>query len=307
LNTLALAKLCGLVTAYLLLALLLWVLVFDGLAARIAYSPQPQITRYNAGRDTAFVYFTGTQSSGVAHSALLRDLWSTHRDVIVVEYNPKRFDGPTIVQSIYDKLRSWGYCKVILDGASLGAMLVTDLIDYDRAHGNNFEFAVMIEDGVSSADDLVQGSQAKAVARIWRAGPVSNLFTHLFWKAGFNPPPRNTLGTGVDDFLLRQHYHASSTYPLSGWTGELRYIVGHRAYRSGEYAGIPVVIMRSHPQGEQSDNDGVVKSAAADKWQDIFQGGKIIEVNGSTHIAFVEFPDLWRDSFRTGFAALPGW
>lgn len=306
-SVLALMKLCGLVAAYGLVSLLVWIFIFDGIAARIVYSPKPTIIRYQSDRDAAFVYFTGTQSSGVDHSAQMRDLWGRYADDIVVQYNPKRFDAPTIVKTTYDQLRAWGYRKVILDGASLGFMLVTDLIDYDRLHGNQFKFAVIEQDGVTSTNDLVQGAQARAVARIWHAGPVANfLFTRLFWKAGFNPPPRNKLGAGVDDGLLAQHYQASKTYPLSGWTGELRYMAGHAAYRAGQYAGIPIVIMRSHPEGRDGD-DGVVKSTAANEIQRIFRGGTIIEVNGSTHIGFAEYPDLWRNKFRLAFGALTGW
>jgi hypothetical protein len=307
LSILALVKLCGLLAAYLLCMLVLWLLVFDGIAARIVYSATPQISRLTSNHDTAFVFFTGTQSSSQTHSAQMRDLWSEHGDVVLVEYNPKRFDGPTITESTYDQLYLWGYRRVILDGASLGFMLSTDLIDYDRAHGNRLECAVMSEDGFGSTDDLVQGAQARAVAKIWHAGPVANfLLTRLFWKFGFNPPSRDKLGAGVDDDLLNEHYQASKTYPLSGWTGELRYIVKHRAYHAGEYAGIPIIIMRSRPEG-RTDDDGVVKSSAADKIQVIFRGGTIIEVRGSTHVGFAEFVRLWRDAFTKGFAALPGW
>lgn len=307
-SVLALVKLCGLGAVYALVCLLVWLFVFDGIAARVMYSSKPTITRYQSDRGVAFVYFTGTQSSGVDHSAQMRDLWGRYADPIVVQYNPKRFDAPTIIKEAYDQLRAWGYRKVILDGASLGFMLVTDLIDYDHAHGDHFQFAVMSQDGVTSTDDLVQGTLAKTVAKVWHAGPVANLLlTGLFWKAIFNPPPRDKLGAGVDDALLAKHHEASKTYPLSGWTGELRYMAGHRAYRAGEYAGIPIVIMRSHPEGVNG-GDGVVKSAAADKIKTIFRGGTILEVNGSTHMAFMEFPDLWRSEFRLGFNALPaGW
>jgi hypothetical protein len=288
---------------------LLWLVVFDGIAARIAYSATPQITRLSKSHDTAFLFFTGTQSSSATHSTRLRDLWGEHGDVVLVEYNPQWFDGPTITESVYNQLRAWGYRKVLLDGASLGSMLATDQIDYDRAHGNHFEYAAMLQDGVDTDDSLVQASAARAVARIWCPGPVTNfLFTGLWWKFGFNPPARNTLGTDVDDFLLRWHYSASRNYLLSGWTGELRYMVNHRAYKPGEYAGIPAIIMRSHPKGGPSDSDGVVKSTAAENLQAIFGGGTLIEVNGSTHVGFVEYPDLWRNSFRLGFKALPaGW
>jgi hypothetical protein len=303
-SILTLAKLFGLVAVYGLVCLLLWLLFFDGIAARIVYDAKPQIIRYQTGRGTAFVYFTGTQSSGKDHSAPMRKVWGQYYDDIVVQYNPELFDGPTIVSAAHKQLRDWGYRKVVLDGASLGFMLVTDLIDYDRTHGNHFEFAVMSQDGFTRTDDLVQGAQAKAVARIWHAGPVANsLLTRLFWKLGFNPPPRNKLGSDVDDNLLQAHYHASKTQPLSGWTGQVRYMVGHRPYRHDEYAGIPIIIMRSHPEG-RADDDGVVKSSAAYEIQKVFGGGTIIEVNGSSHIGFVEFTGVWRNKFQLGFAEL---
>jgi len=41
----------------------------------------------------------------------------------------------------------------------------------------------------------------------------------------------------------------------------------------------------------------VVKPTAALKWPAIFRGGSVIDIPGTTHIGFVEYPDVWRDAF----------
>lgn len=300
---LACLKLIGLVVAY----AFVWLLCFDGIAARVAYDATPDIQRYQDGRTRAIVYFTGTQSSGIDHSAPMRDLWAQHGDVIVVQYDPMRFDESVVANATYRKLIEWKYKEVLAIGASLGMMPTTALIDINRAHGNELELAVVSVDGVTKMSDLVQAAPARIIAKLWHPGPVSNwLFTKLFWKAGFNPPPRTSLGSGVDDDLLARHYQASKTYSLSGWTSELRCMAGHRKFHADEYKGIPFVAMRSRPVGRKGD-DGVVYWTAADEWIVIFGGGKIVEVEGSPHIAFVEYPDIWRLRGFPKVFALLGW
>lgn len=279
-------------------ALAIWFPLLDGLAANAAYSPHPAITRsVSTGRDTAFVLFTGTQSSAKALSAPMLTTWRKAGDAVEVEYPRKRFDGSTIVADTFDQLRTWGYRKVILSGASLGGMVAADFIDYNRQKGSPLQIiAVLMEDAPTSTEDLVQAGGAKFMSW-WHAGPLANLLlTKPFWAAGFNPPPRNQLGAGVDEDQLRRQYEASKTYPLSGWTDELRYMANHRTFSSGEYAGIPLVTL-------QSENDEVVKPGAAAKWQLIFGSGRLITV-ASMHIGFVEYPEAWRSAFIKAFQQL---
>src|SRR6266550_8558669 len=101
---------------YLLLCLIAYLMVFDGLISNLVYSPHPKIERYqfSTGNLGAVVFFTGTQSSGVAHSAQMRDTWGRFGDVVVAEYNRHRFDGPTIVRDTYNQLRRWGYSDVTI-------------------------------------------------------------------------------------------------------------------------------------------------------------------------------------------------
>lgn len=284
-----------------LLILFVWMITpLDGLTV-LSYSPHPAaIKRLNGGHWTAFVFFTGVQSSGEAHSAPLRALWAQHADVVVVEYNRHRFDGRQTAYDTYQRLRAWGYQRVILDGASLGGLLATSVIDFEQAAGSRTKLAVMMQDVPMDETDLYQNG-AKQIAQVWRPGFATNLLaTSAFWSVNFNPPPRDQLGSGVDDQQLRAHYQASRTYPLSGWMGEVRYIVTRPSYMRNQYVGIPLVYM-------QSEHDSVVKPNA-DRWKQVFGGGTVIKVPQSTHIGFVEYPDRWRAAFKDAFRSLPaGW
>ena len=283
------------------LGLVIWTVTpLDGLTLHLA-SPSPaDIKRYSTGNKTAFVFFSGTQSSGEALSAPLRELWSQHGDVIVVEYNRVRFDGRRTAYDTYEQLLRWGYTRVILDGASLGGLLATDVIDFDHNGGNRLTFAVLMQDVPMDKNDLVDESMADAASHIWHPGYVTNLFSDWFWDFSFQPPPASQLGTGVNQQQLAAQYQASRTYPLSGWVGEIHYIVNHGSFLPNQYIGIPLVIM-------QARNDGVVKDDAK-RWQAVFGGGTLIWVPESTHIGFVEYPDLWKQAFRQAFQALPnGW
>jgi hypothetical protein len=273
----------------------------DGVVLSFFTSPHPTgITRYETGRKTAFVFFTGTQSSGEALSAPLRDLWSQHGDVVVVEYNRTRFDGRQTAYDTYEQLLKWGYNRVILDGASLGGLLATDVIDFDHSAGSHLTFAVLMQDVPMDKSDLTSGDLAGAGTTVWYPGYVTNLLSDLFWNFNFHPPQSYQLGAGVDQQQLNAQYQASRTYPLSGWVGEIRYITTHRGFIGNQYAGIPLVVM-------QARNDSVVKPDA-DRWEKIFGGGTLITVPQSTHIGFVEYPDQWKTAFTQAFKALPpGW
>lgn len=285
-----------------LLAMLIWTLAPDGIVNSYAYSQHPhQIERYSNKSTTAFVFFTGVQSSGKAHSAPLRDIWGRDRDVVVVEYNKERFDGPVTAYDTYTLLADGGYKRVILDGASMGGMLATDVIDFAQALGSKIEFAVMMQDVPQTEEDLHDRDNAVNAAKFLYPGPVTNWWgTDPFWHFFFKPPARYMLGQDVNDVQLKAHYEASRNYPLSGWAGEIRYIVNHREYGRNQYTGIPLIYM-------QSEKDGVVKPTA-DKWKSVFGNITVIKVPDTTHVGFVEYPSVWRKAFEQGFAALPpGW
>lgn len=286
--------------AYGAAALAIWLPLLDGLVANATYSPHPEILRNSNAtkRDTAFVFFTGTQSSGRALSTPMLSTWYAAGDVVTVEYPRNRFDGSTIIADTFDQLREWGYRKIIISGASLGGMMAADLIDYNRTKGGPLKvIAVLMEDAPASPDDLAQSGGARFMS-YWHAGPVANLlFTKMFWAVGFKPPARDELGEEVNNEQLNRQYSASNSYPLSGWTDELRYMVKHPPYKAGQYAGIPLVVMRS-------GNDVVVKADATRAWENVFQGGQVIKVPNSTHIGFVEYPEVWRAAFVQAFQIL---
>jgi hypothetical protein len=292
---------------WLIIAALVWVLTpLDGIVTRQYADPSPTFLRYSATAPatsklkTAFVFFTGMQTSGETQSAPLREAWSKHGDVIVVEYNRIHFDGPVTAYKTQQKLHEWGYDRAILDGASLGGLLATDVIDYDQALHGNLKFAVMMQDTPLGRDDLYNPDGADLVSKVWWPGYVSNaLFTDAFWYFGFDPPPHYKLGTGIDEQQLAAHYAVSSSYPLSGWKDEVRYILKHRGFIRNQYIGIPLVVM-------ESENDAMVKSTFA-RWKIVFGDGTLVKVPQTTHVGFVEYPDRWRAAYDTGFKALPGW
>lgn len=295
-----LLKTAGRVVVGALLGLLVWLLVIDWVTVAF-YNPHPAVVRYSSTSQTAFVHFTGVVSSGTTHATPLRELWSQHGDVIVVEYSPHRFHSKTVIHDTYRQLIRWGYQRAILNGSSMGGLLATDLIDLDRAQGNKLRFAVLMQDVPQGLEDLHQRGQAEFASTVFHPGVVTNwLLTDLFWNFLFNPPEQYMLGDDVDQRLLERHHAASSNYPLSGYAGQVDYIVDHRGYQRNQYVGIPLVVM-------QTDGDGVVKPTA-EKWKAVFGGGAVIRVTETTHIGFVEYPRVWHAAYQQAFESLgPGW
>ena len=289
------------IVRWMTLVLFVWLLLpLDHFTALAFSSPHPDaIVRLGGGHKTAFVFFAGDRSSGLAASAPLRPLWEQHADVVVVQYNPIRFDGRQTAFDTYSKLREWGYPQVILDGASPGGLLAADVIDDARALGGTMRFAVVMQNAPMDSNDLTL-TGADPMTWVWWPGFVTDwVATKPFWYVldFFGSPPRQS-GSGADDQQVAAQYQISDNYPLSGWRDQIRYIAHHQAFERNEYVGVPFFYM-------QSSDDNVVEPTFG-RWSTVFGGGTLIHVS-SDHDDFVGHPDAWRAAFERVFRALPGW
>jgi hypothetical protein len=259
-----------------MLALVSWTMLLDGIVANQTYSQHPkQITRLVGGtpKDTAIVLLAATKSSSQQLAAPVRDLLIPHGDVVVVEYNPVRFDGPATSYDTYQELHKWGYRKVVLVGDGLGNAVATDIISWDQALGGHTQFAVIMQNAPlllqrwspTTTYDLSATDFDEAISLVEHPGPVDNWGWRVIWD---------------------------KQYPRSGYITQTRYLVDHPSYQRNQYSGIQLVVLQP-----QSD--------LADSWEAVFGGGKVIQVSpdiGSTS------QNQWRAALNQGLSALPqGW
>lgn len=252
-----------------------------------------------ADQRRVIMFLTGAQSSGVILSQDLLPLWRSHGRVMVAEYNRQRFDGDEVVRELVKAIKrvpTKHRQRITIIGASMGGLLGTDLAAELVAREIDAKVDFILTDALHDSADLV--APGSGVAAALYAGPVMNgLPTRMFWRLGFNPPPASELEPGFKPAHLDKLHQLASTYPLSGWTDQVRYIVGHADVRRLPPNVTKAVFL-------QSDMDTTVKPAAYDKWARLFGGDlKHIAVH-STHIEYLGYPKAWDQAFKEAFTAL---
>ena len=282
-----------------ILFILVYSLGVDGLLAPIFYSGEhPQISRSPspAGTD-AVLFLTGTQSDGAALAAPMLSVWKQHGDVVIVQYPRESFDAPTIVADIHQQLMKWHYRRVTIIGGSLGGLMAADLVDYDRTHGRNLQFRVVLTGVPAGTDTLFDAATARNLSWFY-PGPVDNLFSPVVWGFSFHPETPSQQGKGVDSRQLKTLHDSATTWPLSGEAAQVRYITGHTIPAAGAYRSIPMVYL-------QAQLDKVVRPASAEVWLKAFSGSRLIAVPAAWHIDFAEHPQEWAQAFDSAFQAFP--
>jgi len=244
----------------------------------------------HASTDSAVAVFPPSQVSGETYTKAIRQtLHRAGRFVATAEYSQYTFNPKVIAAEAFAELKKLGVRKVHLVGASVGAKLVADFIRYNKKNGNYFEIMqVTLLDPVMDAGDL-HDSRSWVMRYLWWPGPLANQFTSPFWSGSFNPP---TPEDGADPALLQEHHEHSKHYQLSGWGGQIRTAAGPAAAQPGEFAGIPLRILRSK-------QDRVVKDSAISKWLAVFNAtrSQVLYVE-SAHCDVPAFPKAWNEALR---------
>lgn len=246
--------------------------------------------------DTAALEFPPTQVSGETHSKPIRDLAPT-RYFVAAEYPAHIFNARAAAIQAYWYLRSIGIKRVVLIGPSVGAKVVAKFIRYNDAQGEDALeiIGVVLVDPAWDASSLVD--KRTWIPRFaWWPGAIANFFTKSFWGSGFNPP---TPEPGVDKEALAEHHRRSKEFKLSSWVGQVQTAAAPSDVKHGEFAGIPMVLLRS-------EHDTVVEDEAIPPWLEAFgvDDSNVFYVE-SAHCDFPAYPKAWKAAFKMAFALLP--
>lgn len=281
---------------------LMWVLVgvvvlmaFD-ILGRLVLHGEPSYTHRLNGKNTGnlFVYFPGILSDGVESSESLVEAWLGRGDVLIVSYHGKRFIPNVIVANTIAWLLKSGqhYTKVVFIGASMGGLLAYDTYG---ALGNEltpYTSEFILIDAPTSRGDLQSPLDIISLgSKIWWAGPISNLFSSLYFRLTFVKPKEENIEPGVDREKLAKHVALCMSFPLSWSMDQTRFIISHPPVTERSLAGVHVIYVRS-----TRDND-TVRQEAYDKWNAACRH-KAVEVQvDSTHVGFSERPSTWWEAF----------
>jgi pimeloyl-ACP methyl ester carboxylesterase len=283
------------------LAFLLAYLAFlDGPITRRFMNREPEFRVYPMAPDSTYtgpmhttLYLTGLGSVGSIHGAGLAREWDRIGPVLICDYARYRFDMELTIAEIYNALLGVGIDQVRVIGASMGGQLAIGLIRYDRALNKGrtrFSYQAILADVPSGARDLLE-PHARAKT-IWHPGLLGDfLFSRLHAKLTYRPQSSNDWGQGASISLLARLHEAARRWPLSGLIGQLDSILRFRPPKTGEFAGVKTVILKS-------TGDSVVGSTSIGHLLDAFHDAVVITVAGAMHIDFLEHPDEWSAAFE---------
>lgn len=242
---------------------------------------------------TATMLFPPTQTLGSTYSLPIRDISPT-RLFVAADYPEHLFNAQRVAIEAFWYLKSRGVKRVVLIGASVSADVVKEFIRYNEAQGKNALeiIGVALADPAWSGDELTN-KRAGIIRDWWWPGALANLFSRPFFGSGFNPP---TPEPGVDEAVLARHHEGSKNFKLPSWGGQVRTAAAPSDAKPSEFAGIPVMILRSI-------HDTVVENAAIARWLEAYgvDGTRVIFVD-SAHCDLPAYPKAWRVAFTEVFA-----
>lgn len=248
------------------------------------------------GTKTLFVYFPGILADGVTSSRELVPVWQQHGDVLLVSYDGRRFDADKIVRQSSDKINTLmaavGYERIVFFGSSMGGLLSYDTIAQTPALKSVVVDLVALDAPTKRSDFQSPLDKISLGSKVWWAGPVSNLFSKLYFNATFVAPKEENIEEDVDRDKLAGVVEQAKSYQLSWSMDQNRYLIGHDKLVSGSLRDIRVIYVRS-----TRDTD-TVRPRAFDAWNDAAEGKALhIEID-STHVGFNERPKVWRSAFE---------
>lgn len=256
---------------------------------RTTFTPTRNLT---GEADAATMLFPPTQTLGSTYSLPIRDIAPT-RLFVAADYPEHLFNARRVAIEAFCYLKGQGVKRVVLIGASASADVVKEFIRYNEAQGKNALkiIGVALADPAWSGDELVN-KQAEIIRDWWWPGALANLFSKPFFGSGFKPP---TPEPGVDEAVLARHHEGSKNFKLPSWGGQVRTAATKSDAKPGEFAGIPVMVLRSV-------HDTVVEDAAIPPWLEVYgvDSTYVIYVT-SAHCDLPGYPKVWRAAFTEVF------
>jgi pimeloyl-ACP methyl ester carboxylesterase len=244
------------------------------------------------GTRTLFVYFPGVLADGVTSSEDLREVWLQHGDVLMVSYDGNRFDGHEVARAAATWLEQYAadnYDDVVFIGSSMGGMLSYLTIQLSQRKLPGVEISFVPIDAPPARQYLQSPLDKAALGSwLWWAGPLSNLFSRLWFNATFVSPNDENIEEGVDRERLAQRVEQAKGYALSWSMDQNRFISGFRGVMPGSLDGIHVVYVRS-----MRDND-TTRPEAFNPWFHASGGTAVRVFVDSPHVGYAERPTTWR-------------
>lgn len=243
---------------------------------------EPTLTQYPGSNNSKelFVLLPGAQVSGTPLFVQLRLPLQQRGDVLVVDYNPLKFNANTVVTHTLERM-SLAYEKITFIGASMGGLVAYDCAQELHRRGDTREISFILLDTPTGTDDLAMGRAARIVGH-FPFGPFSNLFTRPVWEFGFIPSKIEDIHPR-DIGQLEMLWNSYRTYPLSGYVDQLKYMTSHPSLQPVPEFRVVFI---------QSTRDEVVEVQAYANWQRVFNDTPLLLVD-STHISFLDEPDRY--------------
>lgn len=268
-------------------------------ASRLLVSSEPAIITYQGDdptSNTEVFYVGGAGSSPLAQvSELLPTLKKKAKSVKVVENARFKFDGDKVVDAVDAAMDP--EAKELLVGASMGGLLVYDIIHKRQAKGDRRKFGAVLIDAPTDKDDVIGVPEALKTPS--GLGIFSWLGVLSDYSVGpmlgfppFTPGDVSKMSPNVNRQELEKSNRSYEEWMTSAWSDQGDYVFTHDRI---------VTLPNTLWVFIQSDKDTFVDGAKA-YWKWLIAQGEVelIHVEPSGHMSFHDWPDEYATAVETG-------
>lgn len=242
--------------------------------------------------DVLIVYLPGILARGDTSSQELIDTWQRYGDVMLVSYKGNRFKSNRIAEDVALAITSQGniYEKIVFIGSSMGGKLAQNVYIRMNLLDRPKCMLIAIDAPTCRADFQPPLDKISLGAWVWWAGPISNLFSKLYFNTTFVEPKEENIEDGVDRERLAAVVKEAKSFPLSWSMDQNRFIMRDNVSHIDSLKALSVVYVRS-----TRDHD-TVRPEAFNHWSTATTIIQRVEVD-STHVGYNERPETWRRAF----------
>ncbi len=252
----------------------------------------------NARSQTLFVYFPGILADGESSFKDQLPTLQERGDVLMVSYTGERFEAEVVVEQttarISEDVQRVGYDSVVLLGSSMGGLVAYDTYQHLQQTHLAVKYSMILVDAPTGRHDLQSPLDKISLGSwVWWAGPISNLFSSVYFDATFVEPKEANIEPGVDRNQLARSVEKAKGFPLSWAMDQTRFIIGHDPLEVNSLKDIRVIYVRS------TRDDDTVRPNSFDPWNSA-SGGKAVRIEvDSTHAGYAERPSTWNQALHS--------
>lgn len=160
----------------------------------------------NPGAKRLIIYYQCILAKSDASSVEVREVWTEHGDVLVVDWSGNRFDNDGVTDNVVDRVMPvrYQYDEYVFVLSSMGGKLGAETALKLKSKMPGIKMKFVMHDTPYDRDDLQDELRRASYLAQVTGGPIINQFSGLYFKYLFVEPKPENIEPGVDKEVLAQ-------------------------------------------------------------------------------------------------------